>query len=1195
MMSSSQDEVENEIKKYNKRFSFKKMIHLRGSKKVTSDTKEIQEDAMERNKKLPINCTAILEDEKSTNGIKIEDIRTLKVQVDDYSGVEVDFNKGYPGDETPNLERRDDDKISSRTVVGIDTRDTENQIEVVKIQVEDKSGVEDGFNKNYSEDETPNLVQRGENRMSSRTVVGIDTRDTENQSEVVKVQVEDDSDIEVNFSKDCSEDKTPNLLQRDDDRMTSKIVDGIDTRDTEGPDTLNIQIEDSSDIEVNFSKDYSEDETPNLLQRDDDRTSSRTVDDIDTRDTKDQIEEVKTIVEYREILSQTNFPSDEEVEVFLENEKYPEVLALPMPKQSPHPKVWIAKFKIENVYNSFRTNSEERTDFQYAVFSWILTNGTTFYAKHPTKRRFSLRKKSPKPSEMNFLPTEQDILNAGLKEFKRSIGTACRSFKTINKKEAVKSKNMLFSMLQISNRSKSRQMVEMPIELSPNESKDMELVNALVLYCSPQEKYLSTHSEESRTKDNSKPEGMHAIKEVKKEENGKLWESIESSSNKLVKKADVPLDKSVFTEDKIHEAIYSLITSIPTTGSYTAMSTDFFCGISDLWQTSRTESVIQSIIKSTDDSTGTKITKVDYPVKSAENEKNLKYTEKEETSSTKCDCIYFDALCLFMKSSIRQNIPADEDNIEISPYKLVSSTKKAKSQQNKIVKVKRNADPSVLSDQIALCDETSENKPTETIQKLDTSTNVTMKHATMSQSQIVAVSHCDGGRGLPEDKNATGKMKQVPNNESQKKVNESIEKKSLKEKEKLEDMDGLAMNSRIVKESSLNTCSQIDQNNDTNIIPEKEQMKLMASIDGIEEGLKTPAELEGKVLDKIKCAKVQKIPKQKISSARNETPSTGKQRKVSKKKQKQLNLKRRSRKRRNSLDYGLGTIYEAPEHVEQDKNVSPNVSSGEDEIANCKHRLVSGTISNNISYKGNQSDTNVRELDTKLTSVTLDLDPVDVAPIELFRKTRSTPESSTLLSQLYTSEFQETPIIHDIPVYIDQNSIHLSSSSWSTNSSCSIDSNSDEDDDEEENTQTDITINDETSNSPSSEAIDHLYESRDDEGDNDHYKFEDDDESNSHGSKRDNDDNMDNCKDNNNSLSYQTPIKEEADILQQEILVTLSEHEIEMPEELNPVQETKRFIKGKKKRSWSFIQRRQSQRRKQKQKKKEKIDLRCQD
>merc|ERR1712238_561764 len=187
--------------------------------------------------------------------------------------------------------------------------------------------------------------------------------------------------------------------------------------------------------------------------------------------------------------------------------------------------------------------------------------------------------------------------------------------------------------------------------------------------------------------------------------------------------------------------------------------------------------------------------------------------------------------------------------------------------------------------------------------------------------------------------------------------------------------------------------------------------------------------------------------------------------------------------------------------------------------------------------------------------------------------------------------------IHDIPLYIDQNTIHLSSSSRSTNSSGSIDSNSDEDDDEERNTQTGITINDETTNSPSSGPIDHLYESRDDERDNDHYIFKDDDESNSHGSQRDNDDNMDNCKDNNNSMGYQTPIKEEADILQQKILVTLiSKHEIEMLEELKPpVQETKPVIKGKKKGSWSFIQRKQSQRRTQKQKKMEKVDLRCQD
>jgi uncharacterized protein involved in tolerance to divalent cations len=112
---------------------------------------------------------------------------------------------------------------------------------------------------------------------------------------------------------------------------------------------------------VEYATEYSEDETPNLESRDDNGVN-----------VEDQIEALKTVVKCRDILSQTNFQPDKEVEVFLKPHKCSEELVPRISRYNPYLTPRIANFKIENVYNSFRTQTEVRTNFQFALFSWLL-------------------------------------------------------------------------------------------------------------------------------------------------------------------------------------------------------------------------------------------------------------------------------------------------------------------------------------------------------------------------------------------------------------------------------------------------------------------------------------------------------------------------------------------------------------------------------------------------------------------------------------------------------------------------------------------------------------------------------------------------------------------------------------------------------------------------------------------------------
>jgi hypothetical protein len=288
----------------------------------------------------------------------------------------------------------------------------------------------------------------------------------------------------------------------------------------------------------------------------------------------------------------------------------------------------------------------------------------------------SMRKESSKEEEKSFLPTEQDILYAGLKVFKRSVGTACRSFKTNNKKEAVESKNMLFSMLEKSGMSELT--TEVLTELSSNESTeettngDIELVNALVLYCkSPEEKDL-----ESRTKDSNKPEEVQPKEEAatrkSDEKLGQIQsqnEVLEPSSKQLVKKEDDLFDENVETKDKTKET-FGCAGNIE-------MASDYIWSISDLWCSReqcalQTESVTANESNSPEHNTETSIVKFEHSAKSMEKNQTNKLESNEEISSTKFDCSLFDALCSFMRPSPHQSVPAIERNPETDNKKLQS-------------------------------------------------------------------------------------------------------------------------------------------------------------------------------------------------------------------------------------------------------------------------------------------------------------------------------------------------------------------------------------------------------------------------------------------------------------------------------------------------------------------------------------------
>jgi hypothetical protein len=981
---------------------------------------------------------------------------------------------------------------------------------------------------------------------------------------------------------------------------------------------------------VEHATQYSEDETPNLESRDDNGVN-----------VEDQIEAVKTVVKCRDILSQTNFQPDEEVEVFLKPHKCSKELIPRISRYNPYLKPRIASFKIENVYNSFRTQTEVRTNFQFAVFLWLLKNGTAVYAKNLTERRSSMstRKDSLKEQEKSFLPTEQDILHAGLKVFKRSVGTACRSFKTNNKKEAVESKNMLFSMLE--KLAMSQSTTEALTELSSNESAkekthgDIELVNALVLYCKPPEEM----DLESRTKDSSKPEEVQPTEEAVTRNNDENLGQIQSQNEALEpslkhseKKEDDLFDENVVTKDKTQEA-FGCTENIE-------MALDYIWSISDLWCSReqcalRTENVTANDSNSAEHNTETSIVKFEHSAKSMGRNQTNELQDNEEISSTKFDCNLFDALCSFMRLSPHQSVPAVERNpgtdnktpqslaVEMSTA-LVLYTKKEERSLNKMLEVMQSTNPSekIVSDEKAAGGKASKNQPTETVEKSNASINVTVKHATVSNCHVSMISHCNEDMNLHEDsKDPTSTMKLASTDEPQEKIFESTEKKSLKELSKDQHFtimtsapkgkqDTLDENSTIVKESkndgpSLNMSTQMQcDRNDTPIMLRKTQTELKALIDiidSIDEELNNmPTEWEGKALDKIQRSKVQKTPKQKITQqnktcASSETPPKACQRKVSKKKkQKQISLRQRSSQRSNSINVGLGTILEASEDMEQDMSISSNESEEDEKVMTGKEQLV--------THKEKQSDSFLGEPDTKVASINVDrgLEPDNQLeeekiqlPTQLFRKTRSAPLSSTSphsFSQLYISGYHKAHIDGKQKVHIDQHSGHSLLSSWTTNSSASIDSISNKEDGDEY----DISIDDKKTDNLSSAPSEPSYDSRDDTGDIVHYLFQDNDESNSSFSQGDDDDGASTdddadrleeeqtsiCKYNDISSSNQA-LSKDTDVLQLEIM--LNKYQAGMSEEMK---------EGKKKRSWSFLPRKRSQQRQQKRKEEEKVDLR---
>ena len=976
---------------------------------------------------------------------------------------------------------------------------------------------------------------------------------------------------------------------------------------------------------VEYATEYSEDETPNLESRDDNEVN-----------VEGQIEAVKTVVKCRDILSQTNFQLDEEVEVFLKPHKCSEELVPRMSRYNPYLKPRIANFRIENVYNSFRTQTEVRTNFQFALFSWLLKNGTAVYAKTTTKRRssMSMRKDSSKEQEKSFLPTEQDILHAGLKVFKRSVGTACRTFRTKNKKEAVESKNMLFSMLEKSGMSEST--TKALTELSSNKSTkettngDIELVNALVLYCkSPEETDL-----ESRTKDSSKPEEIQPTEEaVPRKNDDKLGQiqsqnkALKPSSKQLVKKEDDLFDENVVTKDKTQEA-FGCTENIEMTSDYIWSISDLCCSREQC--ALQTEDFTANDSNSQEHNTETSTVRFEHSAKSMERIQTNELQDNEEISSTKFDCNLFDALCSFMRPSPHQIIPAVERNLEVDNKKiqslavemstaLVLYTKKKEWSLNKMLEVKQNINSSeeIVSDGKAVGGETSKIQPTETMEKSNASVNVTVKHVSVSNCHVSMISHCNEDINLHENsRESVSTMKQESTSEPQEKISESTEKKDLKEKEVSKGQHFTNRtsapkgkqyeNSVVVKESkndglSLNTSTQMQcDRDDTRIM-----LELKALIDIIDKELNnTPTEREGKALDKIKCSNVQKSPKQKLTqqkqtSESSETPPKVCQRKVSKrKKQKQTSLRQRSSQRRNSINVGMGTILEASEEMEQDRSISSNESEEDEKIVTKKQQLV--------THKEKQPDFVLGEPDGKVASINVDrgLEPEPEPdnqleeeniqlPAQLFRKTRSAPLSSKSphsFSQLYISGHQRAPIDGKQKVHIGQNTMHSLFSSSTTNSSASIDSISNEEDGDEY----DISIDDKKTDYLSSVRSEPSYESRDDTGDIVHYLFQNIDGSNSSVSQGDDDygantdDDADRLDEEQTSIykyssisSSNQALSKDTDVPQLEMM--LNEYQSGILEEVK---------KDKKERSWSFLPRKRSQQRQQKRKEEETVDLR---
>jgi hypothetical protein len=163
---------------------------------------------------------------------------------------------------------------------------------------------------------------------------------------------------------------------------------------------------------------------------------------------------LKSVVACQEILSATTFNPQADIEVSLYSAKLETQVVnyrrtIPMVLTLPDNESNDVSFKeqVETIYNAFRLQSEKRTKLKHAVFSWLLKNGTSFYAESTPEDRFARRKRGPKWAKKIGSLTEQDILEAGLKVVKKRVKEISQSLKIQTDKQRMHFKTMLLSWL----------------------------------------------------------------------------------------------------------------------------------------------------------------------------------------------------------------------------------------------------------------------------------------------------------------------------------------------------------------------------------------------------------------------------------------------------------------------------------------------------------------------------------------------------------------------------------------------------------------------------------------------------------------------------------------------------------------------------------------------------------------------------
>lgn len=183
---------------------------------------------------------------------------------------------------------------------------------------------------------------------------------------------------------------------------------------------------------------------------------SETMEDLAPDDNATEADsKLKLVVACQEIVSSLTFSPQLEIEVALEPKKQetqlvkfrrfiPMVLTLPddEPSETSFTK------QIEIIYNAFRVHNETRTKLKYAVFSWLVKNGTSFYAAATPEERFARRKRGPKWVKKMASLSEQEILEAGLRVVRNRVSKIRKSFKIQNENLTVHFRKTILSWLR---------------------------------------------------------------------------------------------------------------------------------------------------------------------------------------------------------------------------------------------------------------------------------------------------------------------------------------------------------------------------------------------------------------------------------------------------------------------------------------------------------------------------------------------------------------------------------------------------------------------------------------------------------------------------------------------------------------------------------------------------------------------------